>query len=186
MGALRERRRSTGTRRATTSRTSVTTATAVWGSSLIPTRAVASALNQSAPGAGDSFAYDALGRTTTVTHSDGTSSTATYAFRATQITDEGNGSRGVSRILQKDGLGRLASACEVSSTTLVVGTGKIPGACNMDTRRWFLALSGAALAARHNLWVGGHCAVESGSHPARVSDLEHAPLRRQQGRDRVM
>lgn len=42
-------------------------------------------------GAGDSFADDALGRTTTVTHSDGTSSTATYAFRATQITDEGMG-----------------------------------------------------------------------------------------------
>src|SRR5207245_215494 len=41
-------------------------------------------------GAGDSFSYDALGRATSVTHSDGTSVLTTYNGQAVQIQDEGN------------------------------------------------------------------------------------------------
>jgi RHS repeat-associated protein len=82
-------------------------------------------------GAGDSFAYDGLGRTTTVTHSDGSHSSVTYTARARQITDEGNGSYNVSRILQSDGLGRLTSVCEVSSASLL-GNGGTPATCGLD------------------------------------------------------
>jgi RHS repeat-associated protein len=82
-------------------------------------------------GAGDSFAYDALGRTTTVTHSDGSHSSITYTARARQITDEGNGSYNVSRILQSDGLGRLTGVCEVSSASLL-GNGGTPASCGLD------------------------------------------------------
>src|SRR5207249_4992590 len=41
---------------------------------------------------GDSIIYDALGRTTSVTHSDSTSLLTTYTGRAVQVQDEGNGS----------------------------------------------------------------------------------------------
>ena len=81
-------------------------------------------------GAGDSFTYDALGRTTSVTHSDGTSVLTTYAGRAMQVQDEGNGSgTHVTHIYQQDGLGRTATVCEVAST--IFGTGGT-GACGLD------------------------------------------------------
>src|SRR5579859_718382 len=82
-------------------------------------------------GAGNSFAYDALGRTTSITHSDGTSMQYTYTGRATQVTDEGNNSTRVTRITQSDGLGRLTSVCEVSNTALT-GNGGTPTACGQD------------------------------------------------------
>jgi RHS repeat-associated protein len=75
--------------------------------------------------------YDALGRTTQVTHPDGTYVTTSYAGRAVQVSDEGNGTRSVERISQIDGLGRLASVCEISSGTLM-GTGGTPAACGQD------------------------------------------------------
>jgi RHS repeat-associated protein len=77
-------------------------------------------------------AYDALRRITQVTHQDNSSATTTYTRRAVQFSDEGNGTRPVERISQSDGLGRLASVCEVSSTTLSVGSGATPAACNLD------------------------------------------------------
>jgi RHS repeat-associated protein len=83
-------------------------------------------------GAGDSFAYDGMGRIKSLTHSDGTAVTTTYTGRATMVTDEGNGTRGVQRVSQADGLGRLASECEVSSTTLAVGLSPTPAACGQD------------------------------------------------------
>lgn len=82
--------------------------------------------------AGDTFAYDAAGRTTSVTHSDGKSVTTTYGGLATEITDEGNGSTSISRILQKDGLGRLLSVCELYSGSALLGGGGTPGTCGMD------------------------------------------------------
>lgn len=64
-------------------------------------------------GSGDSFAYDALGRTTSVTHSDGSSSLISYNGRAVKIQDEGNGSNvRVTHVYQNDGLGRTVTACE--------------------------------------------------------------------------
>lgn len=89
-------------------------------------------------GAGDSFTYDALGRTTQVTHADGSASTVGYGGttggRASQFTDEGNGSSQVSRILQRDALGRLAAVCELYPSTAppLQGNGGSPAACGLD------------------------------------------------------
>ena len=80
-------------------------------------------------GAGDSFIYDALGRATSVTHSDGSVVKMIYTDPAVSVSDEGNGTKSVQRILQTDGLGRLVSVCEVSSTTLNGAFGK-PGLCS--------------------------------------------------------
>lgn len=79
-------------------------------------------------GAGDRYEYDALGRITRLTHSDGSSVQYSYTGRATQITDEGNA---VSRILQLDALGRLTQVCEVSNSTLL-GSGGTPASCGLD------------------------------------------------------
>jgi RHS repeat-associated protein len=83
-------------------------------------------------GNGDSYAYDAMGRPTTVTHSDSTSSTTSYSGRAVKVQDEGNGSgTNVAHIYQADGLGRTLYACEVSSVTLFGQTGA-PPSCGLD------------------------------------------------------
>ena len=78
---------------------------------------------------GDSFVYDALGRQTSDTHSDGTAITTTYSSRATDVKDEGNGTTSVERISQGDALGRLTSVCEVTSS---VQNGVSPEACGLD------------------------------------------------------
>lgn len=91
-------------------------------------------------GAGDTFAYDPLNRTTSVTHSDGSSVLTSYVDasghtgRATSLQDEGNGTQRVQRISQVDGLGRLTSVCEVTSTALTVGISgsKTPAGCGQD------------------------------------------------------
>jgi RHS repeat-associated protein len=82
-------------------------------------------------GAVDTFAYDALGRITQVTHADGTNAQYSYGGRAQQISDEGNGSTRVSRIMQSDGLGRMTNVCEISATTQQ-GGGNVPSACGLD------------------------------------------------------
>jgi RHS repeat-associated protein len=82
-------------------------------------------------GAGDAFVYDALNRVTQVTHSDSSTILTSYAGRATSVQDEGNGIQRVQRISQVDGLGRLASLCEVASATQL-GTGGTPAACGQD------------------------------------------------------
>jgi RHS repeat-associated protein len=80
------------------------------------------------------FTVDSLGRTTLVTNPDATTVQTSYLGRATEVTDEGNGTRSVQRISQTDGLGRLASVCEISSTTLSVGTAGTPGSCGQDIK----------------------------------------------------
>ncbi len=82
-------------------------------------------------GLGDAFSYDALGRATTVTHSDGSTILASYNGAATSVSDEGNGAQRIQRISQVDGLGRVISVCEVTSTTLI-GTSGTPAACGQD------------------------------------------------------
>src|SRR5205807_3591945 len=77
------------------------------------------------------YAYDVLGRTTQVTHPDNSTILMTYIGRATQVQDEGNGTRRVTRVSQVDGLGRLASVCEVTSATQL-GSGGTPAACGQD------------------------------------------------------
>lgn len=80
--------------------------------------------------AGDSFAYDALGRNTSVTHSDGTSIVATFSARAVEVQDEGNGSGvSVTHVYQQDGLGRTVSVCELAAS--IFGTSPMP-TCGLD------------------------------------------------------
>jgi RHS repeat-associated protein len=79
---------------------------------------------------GDSFAYDALGRQLSVTHSDGTSVVSSYNGRAVQIQDEGNGSgTRVTHVYQQDGLGRTVTACELASS--IFGISSMP-ICGLD------------------------------------------------------
>jgi len=60
------------------------------------------------PEAGDSFAYDGLSRTKTVTHSDGGVISTSYSGNSTTVTDEG----GHTRESFTDGLGRLEEVIE--------------------------------------------------------------------------
>jgi RHS repeat-associated protein len=88
------------------------------------------------------FAYDALGRATQVTHPDGTTGLSSYTGRATQAQDEGNGTQRVTRISQSDGLGRLKYLCEVapgpfvgaggSSSPSLIGSGGAPANCGQN------------------------------------------------------
>jgi RHS repeat-associated protein len=77
------------------------------------------------------YGYDALNRRTSVTHPDGSSASMTYTGAAVETQDEGNGTHTVTRIYQRDGLGRLASVCEVSSASQM-GSGGTPSACGQD------------------------------------------------------
>jgi YD repeat-containing protein len=97
-----------------------------------PFQASSAAAAPNCVGVGDTFSYDALGRSTQVTHSDGTSIITSYTGRARQVQDEGNGTRRVSRVSQIDSLGRLVSICEISSVTLPVGTSNVPASCSQD------------------------------------------------------
>lgn len=91
------------------------------------------------------YIYDALGRTCLeippggTVPSQGTCPTAVqtgdvttiYTNRATETSDEGNGIRSVQKVSQSDGLGRLVSVCEVTSTTQQ-GSSGTPSACGQD------------------------------------------------------
>ena len=76
-------------------------------------------------GSGDTYSYDALGRLTEIAHADGTSVNYIFRGRATKVVDE----NGVTRISQVDGLGRITTACEVSSSTL---QSMAPVSCGTD------------------------------------------------------
>ena len=85
---------------------------------------------QNCSGSGDGFSYDTLGRLTSITHSDATASTFTYKGRATETSDEGNGSSPVQHIYQRDALGRLLTVCEITSGHLLGQ--QQPAVCNLD------------------------------------------------------
>jgi RHS repeat-associated protein len=78
------------------------------------------------------YSYDALGRVTQVKNADSSIVSTSYTGRATQMSDEGNGSKLVQRVSQTDYLGRLSSMCEISATTLPNGTSGAPSACGQD------------------------------------------------------
>jgi RHS repeat-associated protein len=82
-------------------------------------------------GAGDTFAYDALGRVTQITHSDSSNMQFSYNGRAIQVQDEGNGSYNVKRVKQTNALGQLTGVCEVTTMTLL-GNGGTPSGCGLD------------------------------------------------------
>lgn len=77
-------------------------------------------------GSGASYVYDALGRVTSSTNADGTT-TYSYSGRAVKKTDVNN----VQTITQYDALGRIAGICEISSNTSMPGSGS-PVSCGMD------------------------------------------------------
>ena len=91
------------------------------------------------------YTYDALGRTTQVTEPDGSTLLTSYAGRATEVQDEGNGAQRVTRISQVDGLGRLTSVCEVASGPFVGGLPTLTAclisdtACHFSCEHWFFA-----------------------------------------------
>src|SRR5208283_4934841 len=72
------------------------------------------------------YAYDTLGRVTKITNPDSTFRSLTYSGRATESVDES----GVTKIGQIDGLGRMASVCQVTSTIQANRTA--PSACDQD------------------------------------------------------
>jgi RHS repeat-associated protein len=78
-------------------------------------------------GAGDAYAYDAMGRPTLVTHGDGTTVRYTYKDRAVQVVNES----GNTRIIQTDALGRTTAVCEISSGVGMAGA-NTPVACGTD------------------------------------------------------
>jgi len=80
---------------------------------------------------GDSFQFDPLGRETVETHSDNTTFLTSYAGRATETQDEGNGTARVTRIAQINGLGQLSSVCEVTFSN-PPEQGPSPSACSLD------------------------------------------------------
>jgi RHS repeat-associated protein len=90
-------------------------------------------------GAGDSYSYSYSNGTgspsgtaiATITHSDGNSAKRESYGRATRTTDEGNGSVGVQKIAQVDGLGRTIYLCEVTGATQQ-GSGGSPADCALD------------------------------------------------------
>jgi RHS repeat-associated protein len=75
-------------------------------------------------GNGTSYVHDALGRVTSSTNADGTT-TYLYTGRAVEKTDV----NGVKRITQYDMLGRISGVCEVVSSSVL---GATPAACGMD------------------------------------------------------
>jgi RHS repeat-associated protein len=82
--------------------------------------------------AGDSLAYDALGRTTSIAHADSSTILTSYTGRATSVSDEGNGIDRVQRVSQIDGLGQLTSLCEVTNATQMGTANNVPAACGQD------------------------------------------------------
>jgi RHS repeat-associated protein len=64
--------------------------------------------------------YDALGRALTVTDAD--SGTVTYTYTNNDVLQQVSGGQTFQKQLEYDGLGRLTSVCEISSTLTGVGT----------------------------------------------------------------
>jgi len=89
--------------------------------STMPFSASAGTLSSSAPGVGT--AYDALGRPLVVTAADNGTTTYTYTANDVLVTVSGpTGTQTFEKNLEYDGLGRLTSVCEISSTLPGVGS----------------------------------------------------------------
>ncbi|PYV98091.1 MAG: hypothetical protein DMG89_12210 [Acidobacteria bacterium] len=78
-----------------------------------------------------SIQYDALNRITTITKPGAATVLIDYTKAGARIQDEGNGTNRVTTIYQNDGLGQLASICEVSSA-VQFGISPTPAACGLD------------------------------------------------------
>jgi len=95
----------------------------------MPFSATAGATNSSAPGV--QSAYDALGRLLTTQDADG--GTTSYTYTNNDVLQAVSGTQTFQKQLEYDGLGRLTSVCEISSTLPLVGT---CGQSNTKTGLW--------------------------------------------------
>ena len=86
--------------------------------STMPFSASAGTTNSSAPGVNTT--YDALGRVLTNTDADG--GQVSYTYTNNDVLQKTTGSQTFQKQLEYDGLGRLTSVCEISSTLPLVGT----------------------------------------------------------------
>lgn len=86
--------------------------------STMPFSAAAGGTNSTAPG--DTTTYDALGRVLTVTNTDG--GKIAYTYTNNDVLQVASGTQTFQKQLEYDGLGRLTSVCEISSTLSGVGT----------------------------------------------------------------
>jgi RHS repeat-associated protein len=79
-------------------------------------------------GAGDTYSYDALGRSLAVQHASSPLTYLEWAYlgRTTKTVDE----NGVTKLTQVDGAGRISAVCEVTSVTLP--NSGAPASCGMD------------------------------------------------------
>jgi RHS repeat-associated protein len=84
----------------------------------MPFSASAGGTDSSAPGLG--ITYDALGRPLTIT--DSTGGTTSYTYSNNDVLVTVSGSQTFKKQLEYDGLGRLSSVCEISTTLPGVGT----------------------------------------------------------------
>jgi RHS repeat-associated protein len=97
--------------------------------STMPFSAPAGTTNSTAPGVNTT--YDALGRVLTNTDADG--GQVSYAYTNNDVLQTTSGSQTFQKQLEYDGLGRLTSVCEISSTLPLVGT---CGQSNTKTGLW--------------------------------------------------
>jgi len=86
--------------------------------STMPFSATAGTTNSSAPGVNTT--YDALGRVLTTTDADG--GTVSYTYTNNDVLQQVSGTQTFQKQLEYDGLGRLTSVCEISSTLPGYGT----------------------------------------------------------------
>ena len=84
----------------------------------MPFSSAAGGTSSSAPGV--NVTYDALGRTTTTTDNSG--GTVTYTYTNNDVLQTISGSQNFKKQFEYDGLGRLTSVCEISTTLTGVGT----------------------------------------------------------------
>jgi len=97
--------------------------------STMPFSAPAGTTNSSAPGI--NATYDALGRVLTTQDADGRATSYTYTNN--DVLQTVSGTQTFKKQLEYDGLGRLTSVCEISSTLPLIGT---CGQSNTQTGLW--------------------------------------------------
>ncbi|MGA2234437.1 MAG: RHS repeat-associated core domain-containing protein [Terriglobales bacterium] len=88
--------------------------------STMPYSALASPSSSNTTAPATTTNYDALGRVLTITDADG--GTVSYTYTNNDVLQTVSGTQTFQKQLEYDGLGRLTSVCEISSTLPLVGT----------------------------------------------------------------
>jgi RHS repeat-associated protein len=123
----------------------------------MPFSAAAGTTNSSAPGINTT--YDALGRALTSTDANG--GTVSYTYTNNDVLQTVSGTQTFQKQLEYDGLGRLASVCEISSTLPGVGT------CTQSSAKTGLWTKYTYDALGHLLAVTQNAQATAGSRQAR-------------------